>query len=151
MKKSNRLTQEEMKVENEILKMQINAEFGMTFSDEPISDLPPEIERAWLKSVQRFEKAYAADKTILCYDLIGKPDFGFAETLNEKAIEVELKRLLGILEEKQIVVDRISEISDLEMYKFITEKLFQEKILHFPGSNMITHFTFSEFYPEDEE
>jgi len=151
MKKSNTPSQEEVKIENEILKMQLNAEFGMHFSDDNISELSPQLERAWLKSIQRFEKAYAENKTILCYDLIGKPDFAFADTLNEKALKTELKRLLDLLEENNIVVDCISEIPDLEVYKFITEKLFQEQILHIPGSNMICHFTFSEFYPDDEE
>lgn len=150
MKKSSTPSQEEVKLENEILKMQLNAEFGMNFSDDNISELSPQLERAWLKSIQRFEKAYAENKTILCYDLIGKPDFAFADTMNEKALKVELKRLLELLEEKNIVVDCISEIPDLEVYKFITEKLFQEQILHIPGSNMICHFTFSEFYPEDD-
>ncbi len=151
MKKSNSQSKEEMKVGNEILKMQLNAEFGMNFQDDICDELPPEIERMWLQSIQRFEKAYAENKTILCYDLIGKPDFAFAETLSEKALMTELKRLLDLLEEHQVVVDCISDISDLEVYKFITEKLFQEEIMHIPGSNMICHFTFSEFYPDDEE
>ncbi len=150
MKKSNSQVKEEIKVGNEILKMQLNAEFGMNFNNESTNELPPELERAWLKSIQRFEKAYAENKTILCYDLIGKPDYAFAEALSKKALKTELKRLLDLLEEHQIVVDCISDISDLEVYKFITEKLFQEEILHIPGSNMICHFTFSEFYPEDD-
>ncbi|MBK8584529.1 MAG: hypothetical protein IPN88_03420 [Bacteroidetes bacterium] len=130
MKKSNSQAREEVKVGNEILKMQLNAEFGMNFNNESTNELPPEIERAWLKSIQRFEKAYAENKTILCYDLIGKPDYAFAETLSKKALKTELKRLLDLLEEHQIVVDCISDISDLEVYKFVTEKLFQEEILH---------------------
>jgi hypothetical protein len=151
MKKSNNQSKEEVKVGNEILKMQLNAEFGMDFADHKTCDLPPEIERAWLKSIQRFEKAYAENKTILCYDLVGRPDFAHSETLSAKALKTELHRLVELLEQNQIVVDCISDISDLEMYKFITEKLFQEEILHIPGSNMICHFTFSEFYPEDDE
>ena len=149
-KKLSNLSREEVKVGNEILKMQLNAEFGMNFPEESTDAMPPELERAWLKSIQRFEKAYAENKTILCYDLIGRPDFINAESLSEKALHVELKKLLDLLEDNQIVVDCISEISDLEVYKFITEKLFLEEILHMPGSNMICHFTFSEFYPEDE-
>ena len=149
-KKLSNLSREEVKVGNEILKMQLNAEFGMNFPEESTDAMPPELERAWLKSIQRFEKAYSENKTILCYDLIGRPDFIGAESLSEKALKMELKKLLDLLEENQIVVDCISEISDPEVYKFITEKLFMEEILHIPGSNMICHFTFSEFYPEDE-
>ena len=150
MKKSSRPSREEVKVGNEILKMQLNAEFGMNFPEESTDAMPPELERAWLKSIQRFEKAYAENKTILCYDLIGRPDYTNGESLSEKALKTELKKLLDLLEENQIVVDCISDISDLEVYKFITEKLFTEEILHIPGSNMICHFTFSEFYPEDD-
>jgi hypothetical protein len=148
MKKSKKMTQEELKISNEILKMQLNAEFGMNFNDSMSCDLPPEIERAWLKSVQRFEKAYAANSTILCYDLLGRPNFAPADVLNPKMMKAELQKLIDLLERNRIIVDAISEISDLEMYKFITEKLFQEEILHIPNGNMITHFTYSEF-PEE--
>ncbi len=151
MKNFNRTSREEQKVNNEILKMQLNAEYGMNFNNESIEELPPEIENAWLKSIQRFEKAYSENKTVLCYDLIGKPDFAFAETLNEIALKNELNRLVKLLESFNIVVDHISEISELEIYKFITEKLFQEQILHIPEGNMVNHFTFAEIWEDDEE
>ncbi len=150
MKRTSKLTHEEIKIGNEILKMQLNAQFGMTFNDS-MCDLPVEIERAWLKSVQRFEKAYAENNTILCYDLIGRPDFAPAETMNPKMLRSELKKLTALLEKHNIIVDCISALSEFEIYKFITEKLFMEHLLHIPNSNMITHFTYSEYYPEDDE
>ena len=53
MKRTNKMTHEELRISNEVLKMQLNAEFGMNFNDNMSCDLPPEVERAWLKSVQR--------------------------------------------------------------------------------------------------
>ncbi len=150
MKRTNKMTHEELRISNEVLKMQLNAEFGMNFNDNMSCDLPPEVERAWLKSVQRFEKAYSENRTVLCYDLIGRPDFAPAEILNPKMVKTELANLITILEKNKIIVDCISPITDLEMYVFITEKLFQEHILHIPNSSMVTHFTYSEFYSDGE-
>ena len=152
MKNSNKRYKEEIKIGNEILKMQLNAEYGMKFSNEPIEELPPEVEHAWLKSIQRFERAYAENKTILCYDLIGRPDFAFAETLSESAIKVELKRLVTLLEKHHVIVDYIEDISDFEIYRFVTEKLFQEELLHLPDGSMVNHFTFTSVdFDEDDE
>ncbi|MBK7432037.1 MAG: hypothetical protein IPI62_14260 [Bacteroidetes bacterium] len=110
MKKSSRPSREEVKVGNEILKMQLNAEFGMNFPEESTDAMPPELERAWLKSIQRFEKAYAENKTILCMILSADLTIPM-ENHWGKASKTELKKLLDLLEENQIVVDCISDIS----------------------------------------
>lgn len=149
MKNTKNTVIDDIKVENEILRMQLAAEFGMQFNHEPDMKLSPFIEREWLKSIQRFEKAYAANKMESCYKAVGEPAYLPVDQLNDEQLTTELRRLIDLLSEKNIVVDYISDISDREIYSFITDKLFKEDILIFPGEGVVTHFTFSEFYPEE--
>jgi len=48
---------EDMRSENEIMKIKMQAEFGAVFG-ETATDLPPEIEQQLLNNVYEFEKAW---------------------------------------------------------------------------------------------
>ena len=66
--------QENLRIENEILKLKMQAESGAVFGGG-IADLPPEIEAQFLQNIQKFEDAWKNVNYIKVYDYIGKPDY----------------------------------------------------------------------------
>ena len=50
-------TEEAMRLENDIMKLKLQAEFGAQF-DEISNDVSPEMEQQFLKQVYDFEKAW---------------------------------------------------------------------------------------------
>ena len=54
------------------------------------------------------------------------------------------------MNENQVCLDTICEVEDKELYRFITEELFQEEIddMRIPG--MFSHYTYEEFHPNHE-
>ena len=148
MKNQKNTLLEEIKIENEILRMQLAAEYGMEFPQHTSEKLSPFIEREWLKSIQRFEQSFASQTMQNCYKLLGEPAYLPAEALTDEQLGVELRKLISLLAEKNIIVDAISDISEREVYSFITKKLFAEDILVFPDNHVVTHFTYGEFGEE---
>ena len=99
---------ENLHIENQILKLKMQAESGAFFG-EMDKDLPPEIENDFLKHVQEFEEAWQNVKQVPVFDLLGKPDFIKAELLDDEKIVQELNRLLEIMEEHEIMLDVLGE------------------------------------------
>src|SRR6185295_10150780 len=66
--------EENLRVENEFLKMKIMLEHGGQFGEleeDGNTDLPPEIENQFLNNVLAFEKQFSEHKVVKVYDKIG--------------------------------------------------------------------------------
>ena len=72
--------QEQLRLENELMKLKMQAEFGAVFG-ETNAELPPEMERVFLQNIIAVEEHYQNRKTIKVYDLIGRPAFQPADSL----------------------------------------------------------------------
>ena len=140
---------ENLHIENQILKLKMQAESGALFG-EMDKDLPPEIEHDFLKHVQEFEEAWQNVKQVPVFDLLGKPDFIKAEQLDDEKIVHELNRLLEIMEEHEIMLDVLGEYPPRLIYTFITEELFQLETddMQLPG--WTKNFIYEEFYPNHD-
>jgi len=139
--------EENLRIENELLHLKLNAEFGA--QSHSFSNLPPEIENEFLKNVLAFERAAESEEKIKVYDRLGKPAFAPASSLNDDAITTALEEIITLLEEKNIAVDFSGEYDDRTKYTFITEELFEHEMGMFgmgaPG--MVTHYSYEEFHP----
>lgn len=62
---------ENLKTENELLKIKLTAEFGMK---DMKSDLPDELENEWLNYIYDFEKLHKDAKEISVYERLGNPE-----------------------------------------------------------------------------
>lgn len=147
-KESHNDNQNRLRAENEEKKKKIEAEFGAEYWGKPEDNkLPPEIESQFLDHIMAFENAWKDAKQITLYEFLGKPTYRKLEELKEEEIHDELNLLYELMEEHQIGLDTICEVSEQELYRFITEELlFQEKDdMQIPG--MITHYTYEEFHP----
>ena len=141
---------ENLRMQNDFLKMKMMIESGAQFGGSSDGELPPEIENEWLKNIMEFEKANQDAKPIKIIDLLGKPVFKDETTLNEKEFEKQFSRLEMLLEEHGIKVDFSREREDRFKYKFITEELFDHETTFIPVKGMTTYFHYEEFHPDHE-
>lgn len=137
--------QENLRIENEILKLKMQAERDAVFGGN-MKDLPPELEAEFLKNVQLFEDSFDNAKQVSVYECIGKPSFKKPDELKPKEVKEELTRIMELMHSKNIILDVQGQYELSVIYKFITEELFQEKIreVNFPG--YIHSFIYEEFH-----
>lgn len=142
---------EALRIENELLKLKIMAEHGaknvVVF---PGQEVDPEVENEFLKFIASMEEDDSDVEDIPIYDFIGRPDFIPEKDLNDEQILDELKRLEELLFEKKIIYSVLSRIEARDVYKFVTEKLFQHLILNMPDSEIGNHYFYEDFYPYNE-
>ena len=139
--------QENLRMENELLKLKLQAQFGAKLGNG--GDLPPEIENEFLKNVYAFEQNLGDYKPIKVVDLLEKPDFPKAVNLDDDSLEREYGRLMELMEKKSIAVDFIRPRNERFMYQFITEELFDHETDNsMPGMTM--HFIYEEFHADHE-
>lgn len=140
--------EEELRAENNLLKVKLKMEFGM--QDTDTSALPPHVENEWLKYINEFEQQYKNAKVITVYDFIGRPSYSKWDSLTREQTSVELERLHAILEANDVALDCICQYDDAIIYRFLTEELFHHEmdLIRIPG--MTHHFTYEEFHPNHD-
>lgn len=136
---------EQLNIENEILKLKLQAELGGSFESEGI--LPPDIENAFLKNVIEFEHKYAKSKQKTLFEILDKPNFPAASSLSDEQIKNELEKLERLMQQKGVIVDYADEYTPRLKYTFLTEELFQKEagVVDMPGLTM--HYIYEEFHP----
>ena len=137
---------ENLRIENEILKLKMQAERDAVFGGN-IEELPPDVEAAFLKNVQQFEESFDNAKPVTIYECIGQPMFKKVDELIPEEVKEELKKILELLHAKNIILDVQGQYELSVIYSFITEELVQQQIreVDFPG--YIHSFTYEEFHP----
>jgi len=136
---------ENKRMENELLQLKLKAELGV---EAHISaNTPASIENIFLKNMFAFEKGLAEAEEINIFELIGKPDFIPETKLDDFSVEAALNKIMDLLNEKQIALDFLGTYDNRTKYKFITEELFEEKVMNVQLPGMIMHFIYEEFHP----
>ncbi|HMJ46231.1 MAG TPA: hypothetical protein VK498_02830 [Ferruginibacter sp.] len=137
--------EENLHIENELLKLKMQAESGAVFGN--IVDLAPQIENEFLRHVQQFEEAWKDVEYVKVHDMVGKPGFMKADELSDNEVKEELDKLLKLLNEHNINLDMLGEYEPRIIYRFITEELFEHETddLKLPG--MTKNFIYEEFHP----
>jgi hypothetical protein len=135
---------EQLREENEFLKMKLLAETGAEFGQ--LDSIDPAIENLFLNNVIEFERQHAQAETTTVYELLGKPEFIKSEQLSDEQVVTELERIDSILNEHNIVVDYLAEYPERLKYSFVTEELFLHESNMFM-SGMTYHYIYEEFHP----
>lgn len=139
---------ENKRIENELLQLKLKAELGI---DANIAEnTPPSIKNMFLKNILAFENGLAHAEEIRIFQLIGEPEFVPESKLNDTSIEKALKKLMNLINQKQIALDFLGTYDCRTKYKFITEELFEEKVMNMQLPGMIIHFIYEEFHPNHE-
>lgn len=136
-----------LKAENALLRLKLEMDHGMIDSDT--HGLTPQLENLWLNSIFNFEKQAKEAPIITLHQHLGEPMFPKADSLNSAETSRELERLTELMMSKSVVLDCIHPQTDEVLYRFITEELFQAEVFTMPGTNMVMHFIYEEFHPEE--
>lgn len=136
---------ENLHLENEILKLKLQAEAGAIIGGA--EDLSPELENIFLQNVIAFEEASKNVSMISVYDFIGQPPYKNLKDLQPHEVEPELNRLKQILQDKEILLDILDTYEPAVIYTFITEELFLQETYETLIPGMLRHFSYEEFHP----
>jgi len=133
------------KIENGLKKKELEKKYGAHFSE--FSELSPDMENQWLNSIEEFEKQFDNAKRTTVWEYMDKPEYKTKDELKPHEISKELERLYELMDEKGVSLSTLCEVEDAELYRFITEELFQEEMddIRIPG--MMSCFTYEEFHP----
>lgn len=144
------MNDEQLKTENDFLKMKIMLERGGHFGNEGENELPPEVENEFLKNVIEFEKQFDEQKTIKVFDKIGRPGhFRPVSEIADDVIDEAWNELSNYLADYNIDLGACSpNISPRELYRFTTEELFEHEMEDISIPGMIHGFIYDEFYPD---
>ncbi len=137
--------EENMRMENQLLELKLQAEFGAkTFLD---SRLPAAIENEFLKNVIEFEKSFSQSREVKICDILGNPLLRPEADLDDMEIERCLAELNALMLTKDIALDFINKYDARTKYKFITEELLEESVFQIGIPGMVINFIYEEFHP----
>ena len=137
-------------LENEILLMKLNAEFGARVF-LPEHRVAPEIENHFLKTVYAFEQNAAAGRNReIIFNRLGSPEFPDEASLDEEQISQYLNKLLNELYNHKIVLDTLAEYPDRVLYRFITTEFFHVEIDAPEETDCYLHFCYEDYYPNHD-
>jgi hypothetical protein len=145
--------EENLKNENEFLKMKLMLEQGAQFGTmQTDGELPADIENQFLRNIMEFEKQSAEQKMIKVFDKIERPNhFKPVNEIPDDEIENAWNELDAYLNKYDIDLSVCSpNISHRELYRFTTEELFDHEMNDMNVPGMTTCFTYDEFYPDDK-
>jgi hypothetical protein len=145
---------ENVKLENEFLKMKLMLEQGAQFgsANGNNSDLPAEIENQFLHNIIEFEKQYAEQKRIKLFDKIGRPgQFKPVKKIPANEMDNAWDELNEYLHKFDIDLTVCSpHVSCKELYRFVVEELFKYEMDDMSMPGMMHCFTYDDFHPDYE-
>lgn len=137
-----------LRIENEISKLKLRAEFGATINS--YAELPPEVEKEFLEMIREVETNELVAPMISVYNFIGSPSYIPAASLSDHSIAVELERLFHLLGEHDLSLVVLKEYHPRIIYRFITEELFNEEIRDVRIPGLVGVFCYEEFHSHPE-
>jgi hypothetical protein len=121
--------QENLRIENELLKIKLKAQYGDAFQMDSSTALPPDMENEFLKNILAFEASYNKGDFVTVYDRIGKPAYKSLEQMDAAEIKESLQHLLKLMSQQQINLDFTDgPYDDATIYRFVTEELFNQEV-----------------------
>jgi hypothetical protein len=142
-------TPEELRTENDILKMKLMLEYGASFeSMHESEEIDPEITFQFLNHVLEYEKNADSSKLVSVGEILGDHEFVSVNELKDGEVEDAIKFFQQKLNEKGIAISVLSpNVSPREFYRFLTEELLEVEMYdHFsPGMYC---FIYDEFHPD---
>ena len=142
---------DKLSIENEIMKIKLQMQFGDDFFMKSSGDLPPEIENQFLKQVMAFEANQGDGEEITLFERMGKPVFKNVKDMKSAEISMELERLNDLMESKGVMLNICDgPYDDAVIYQFITEELFLENVDKEQVEGMTTNFIYEEFHLNDK-
>lgn len=134
-----------IQLENDILKLKMQAEYGAVFGSS--SEIPPLMEKEFLAQIAAFEEMGRNAVMTTVFELLGSPAYILPQALDPDAAQSELDRLLKLMEDHDLSLVMLYDYPPQVIYSFITEELFQEKIEDIRMPGMLGVFVYENFHP----
>lgn len=139
------------RIANNFKRQELTEKYGAVFFPDENPNLSPEEENAWLDNIDAFEAQYEHAARITVREFIGNPYVRAPANVPLEELEGEVTRLLDILTEHNIIIDFIHEVKMAEVHRFLVEELLEEEIDDIRIPDMLHHFIYEEFHPNDRE
>jgi hypothetical protein len=138
---------ERLNAEKEVLKLKLGFEYGFNHPDLKTDD---DYDFEFMENLYEFERQFAEHKDIRVYDMVGRPEFRYADEMTSAEISEELPRIIEYLNENNVDFTTLCEYDDETIYRFITEELFDHHTddIRIPG--MTVCFIYEEFHPNHD-
>jgi hypothetical protein len=130
-------------------KRELQQKYGAHFSEDK-SKLPPEVESQWLNYIEEFERQFEHAGRVTLREYLGSPTFIPLGKIRPDRLESELGNVMEFLSLHDIVVDCLDDVSNGELYRFVTTELLDEEIDDIRIEGMRHCFVYEEFHPNDE-
>ncbi len=142
---------EELKTDNDFLKMKLmlerGAEFGILNGSRTVS---PAEENFFLRSIIQYEQEADQHGSVTIFEKLGSPrQFEPVTAIPEESMGNAWKELCGYLNRFHISIGVCSpNVSSRELYRFVTEELFSFPITQMDMPGFMHGFVYDEFHPD---
>jgi len=108
-----------------------------------------EDDENFIQEVEKFKKEHCKSKVVTIFNKIGKPKVVDCSVLSPDKTKEELRKVIVLLDEHNIIVHFHNDYTDKEKYRFITGEIFNEAV----ETNSKNHisFIYEDFHPEMDE
>lgn len=138
---------DQLRIENEIIKMKLMLEHGAKFSSgDGSTTMDPALEHAFLKHVLAMEEEHKKGNSLTVFEKIGCPtDIPAPEDLTKDELPQALQRLLERLSAQGIQVRPAEQnIDPEEFYRFLSKDLMEVKVHDIPNVHCFLFEAFAE-------
>src|SRR4051812_22182602 len=143
--------EDELRADNDFMKMKLMLERGATFgSGEQLRRIPAELENNFLRNVLEFESLNDGHAFITVRQKLGDVRrFAPVDEIDDEHIDHEWRELLTYLNSHQITVGVSSPfVCSRQLYRFVTEELFDLQISSVDMPGLVHGFIYDEFHPD---
>jgi hypothetical protein len=146
---------EELHMENQMLKMDLEQKIGKPFqlniASEDMPEIPLAVENQFLKHMSLFENQMRTAKEVTVYELLGKPAIKpLAAIKTPKALVKQIDRLQVLLQKHHIIVDFLGQYAPEIIYAFLADELMMKQVPNVSVPGFVSHFIYEEFHPNHE-
>ncbi len=124
-------------------------ELEVRLIDEMHGESDVEDDDEFIQEVEKFKKEHSKSKIVNIYDKIGRPEISDCSKLNPQQVREELRKMIVLLDEHNIIVHFHNDYPDKEKYRFITAEIFKEVVEK--GSKNHISFIYEDYHPEMDE
>lgn len=104
----------------------------------------------YIRRLEEWEDELERCERVPLRQFLGFPTLKPIADLTADEVTTELERILDLMAAHKIYLDTLADVSDAELYRFISEEFLDEKVDNIPNSPMDSHFTYEEYHPNDE-
>ncbi|MBL0308159.1 MAG: hypothetical protein IPP77_00195 [Bacteroidetes bacterium] len=144
-KKRGPKTDEQYIVQNGQLRLQLMAEFGIEVGESPFR--MHRLLNQHLKHLIRYYRKLPTAGQTTIYQLIGEPAYNHLHDMSAKETRRAYERLTGLMQRHSIEIFSRLPVPIDEMYRFLTQEVFKQKIINIKFPPVFTKITYEQFHP----